>query len=55
MLPSTALILHLKEGPAQASVLQRKSGAGGFFQYFTQRPSRAWVGMEARLWIGMQN
>ena len=48
MLPSTAPILHLKEVPAQASVPQRKSGARGFFQYFTQRPSRAWVGMEAR-------
>lgn len=48
MLPSTAPILHLKEVPAQAPVAQQKSGTGGFFQYFTQRPSRAWVGMEAR-------
>jgi hypothetical protein len=48
MLPSTAPILHLKEVPAQASVPQRKSGAADFFQYFTQGPSRAWVGMEAR-------
>ena len=48
MLPSTAPILHLKEVPAQASVSQREFGAGGFFQYFTQRPSRARVGMEAR-------
>ena len=48
MLPSTAPILHLKEVPAQAHVPQRKSGAADFFQYFTQRPSRAWVGMEAR-------
>ena len=48
MLPSTAPILHLKEVPAQASVPQRKSGAANFFQYFTQRPSRAWVGRGAR-------
>ncbi len=48
MLPSTAPILHVKEVAAQASVPKRKFGAGGFFQYFTQRPSRAWVGIEAR-------
>lgn len=48
MLPSTAPILHLKEVPGQASVPQRKFGAGDFFQYFTQRPSRAWVGGGAR-------
>ena len=44
MLPSTAPILHLKEVSTQASVLERKSGAADFFQYFTQRPSRAWMG-----------
>jgi len=47
MLPSTAPILHLKEVSAQASVLQRKFGAADFFQYFTQGPSRAWMGSDA--------
>ena len=47
MLPSTAPILHLKEVPAQAYVLERKFGAADFFQYFTQRPSRAWMGSDA--------
>jgi hypothetical protein len=32
---------------AQAPIPQRKSGARGFFQYFTQRPSRAWMGSDA--------
>jgi hypothetical protein len=48
MLPSTAPILHLKEAPAQVCVPQRKFGAGGFFQYFTQDDPRAWVGVECQ-------
>jgi hypothetical protein len=48
MLPSTAPILHLKEVLAEPSVPQRKIGAADFFQYFTQRPSRAWRGWSAR-------
>jgi len=48
MLSSTAPILHLKEVPAEPSVPQRKIGAADFFQYFTQRSSRAWRGWSAR-------
>jgi hypothetical protein len=47
MLPSTAPILHLKEVPGQVAVRQRKSGGRGFFQYFTQGPSHAWIGSDA--------
>lgn len=42
MLTSGRPILHLKEVSAQAFVMQKKFGTADFFQYFTQRPSRAW-------------
>lgn len=37
-LPSARPVLQLKEVPGQASVLERKSGAADFFQYFTRSP-----------------